>query len=943
MGYLLKEVLKTLCGSNQWSYAVFWKIGCQNPKLLIWEECHYEISNSPLPTRISGERLLMSSETCSSQFGSQVEDRVSTLISKMMISNQVKIVGEGIVGRAAFTGNHQWILSNSYAKYGHPQEVLNEMHYQFSAGMQTVAVVPVLPHGVIQLGSSLAIMESIGFVNDIKSLILQLGCVRGALLSDNYLVKDSAERNGIPGNAGLVLPMDPSVIHKMGSSSHMADSYSQPRYSFQASSLVGQLSPLPKDIQNNQETTALAYEPVTMNTLPSFQGNPCQPSFSPLLKPISPFGGLLKDRVTGAEVISSSSSAWLNQQASSYKGRSVLNNLCGFSQSGNKILSGVSIHNPSDDIKLVSNSVNTSQLRTSGSLLLDHNISSVNIPLSEGSQINGGINNSAGPVSVPCSLSNTHMAADVSLSGAHLAGIELRKAETIKREEVSSSCVADQLIIRRTSKGFDSGQFSKDAKISGNGVAPDEQKIHNELFQALNIPIFHTSEHIFPSDHFPDFVHDCQNLDNTQFSGSANAKPEEQCKRPSGDDLFDIFGVDFKNKLLNCNGLDDSMQGKNEVTSIFTSTKDSDSNLFSAKDGVADSGIFSGMATDHLLDAVVSRAHFSAKQISEDNLSCRTTLTKVSSSSVPSNSPTYGRVNLSNHMQGGKFEIPETQNKPGMVKTSSFKSGCSKDDTGNCSQASGYGSQISSWVEQGSCMKHDSSVSTAYSKRPDEIGKSNRKRLKPGENPRPRPKDRQMIQDRVKELREIVPNGAKCSIDALLERTIKHMLFLQSVTKHADKLKQTGESKIINKEGGLLLHDNFEGGATWAFEVGSQSMVCPIIVEDLNAPRQMLVEMLCEERGFFLEIADLIRGMGLTILKGVMEARNDKIWARFAIEANRDVTRMEIFMSLVQLLEQTVKGGALTANAIENNALMVHESIPQAVPIAATGRSGSLQ
>lgn len=32
MGYLLKEALKTLCGSNQWSYAVFWKIGCQNPK-----------------------------------------------------------------------------------------------------------------------------------------------------------------------------------------------------------------------------------------------------------------------------------------------------------------------------------------------------------------------------------------------------------------------------------------------------------------------------------------------------------------------------------------------------------------------------------------------------------------------------------------------------------------------------------------------------------------------------------------------------------------------------------------------------------------------------------------------------------------------------------------------------------------------------------------------
>lgn len=124
------------------------------------------------------------------------------------------------------------------------------------------------------------------------------------------------------------------------------------------------------------------------------------------------------------------------------------------------------------------------------------------------------------------------------------------------------------------------------------------------------------------------------------------------------------------------------------------------------------------------------------------------------------------------------------------------------------------------------------------------------------------------------------------------------------------------------------------------------------------------MQMLCEERGFFLEIADLIRGMGLTILKGVMEARNDKIWARFAIEviildrflcichfctgllmwflmqANRDVTRMEIFMSLVHLLEQTVKGGASSANAVEN---MVHDAFPQSALIPATGRSGSLQ
>jgi hypothetical protein len=101
------------------------------------------------------------------------------------------------------------------------------------------------------------------------------------------------------------------------------------------------------------------------------------------------------------------------------------------------------------------------------------------------------------------------------------------------------------------------------------------------------------------------------------------------------------------------------------------------------------------------------------------------------------------------------------------------------------------------------------------------------------------------------------------------------MLFLQNVSKHSDKLKQTGESKIMKEDG---------GGATWAFEVGSKSMVCPIVVEDINPPRIFQVEMLCEQRGFFLEIADWIRSLGLTILKGVIETRVDKIWARFTVE-----------------------------------------------------------
>ncbi|KAK2659128.1 hypothetical protein Ddye_005661 [Dipteronia dyeriana] len=48
-----------------------------------------------------------------------------------------------IVGPAAFTGNHKWILANNHITAAHP--------------LETVAVIPILPHGVVQLGSNVAV------------------------------------------------------------------------------------------------------------------------------------------------------------------------------------------------------------------------------------------------------------------------------------------------------------------------------------------------------------------------------------------------------------------------------------------------------------------------------------------------------------------------------------------------------------------------------------------------------------------------------------------------------------------------------------------------------------------------------------------------------------------------------------------------------------------
>ena len=52
----------------------------------------------------------------------------------------------------------------------------------------------------------------------------------------------------------------------------------------------------------------------------------------------------------------------------------------------------------------------------------------------------------------------------------------------------------------------------------------------------------------------------------------------------------------------------------------------------------------------------------------------------------------------------------------------------------------------------------------------------------------------------------------------------------------------------------------------------------------LTISKVLVIQMFCEEKSHFLEIADVIRSLGLSILKGVMESRSEKTWARFIVE-----------------------------------------------------------
>ncbi|KAJ0984032.1 hypothetical protein J5N97_002388 [Dioscorea zingiberensis] len=167
----------------------------------------------------------------------------------------------------------------------------------------------------------------------------------------------------------------------------------------------------------------------------------------------------------------------------------------------------------------------------------------------------------------------------------------------------------------------------------------------------------------------------------------------------------------------------------------------------------------------------------------------------------------------------------------------------------------------------------------------------------------PRPRDRQLIQDRVKELRELVPNGLKCSIDALLDRTVKHMLFLQNISCQAGRLQHCSQLKVKDTGPCLSKAQTHQAQASWVYQLGKPEGF-PLIIESLDKPGHLLVEMVCKEYGVFLEIAQVIRSMRLTILKGVLINKSEELWAHFIVETSRGFHRMDIFLPLMQLLQR---------------------------------------
>lgn len=337
----------------------------------------------------------------------------------------------------------------------------------------------------------------------------------------------------------------------------------------------------------------------------------------------------------------------------------------------------------------------------------------------------------------------------------------------------------------------------------------------------------------------------------------------------AGCELYEALGAVFKNQ----NDSSSCRESKRTKYEIIEPVERTAGSLFTMEDGA-----------DYLLGAVVTNSFTLSGTIKDDHLSCRSEESFLTTGKAPQ-TPHHVKptVFASGSVTHSATCVEDAKNNPTLIwdSTKSCNLRPSKDLPSKSPSASSKHSEIHT-----------------------ESAKINRKRARPGESCRPRPRDRQLIQDRVKELRELVPNGSKCSIDSLLERTIKHMFFLQHVTNHADKLRKGAESKFGDNKMSLL--DNcHEHGSSWALDVGGPTEVCPLVVENRNVDGQMLVEMLCEECNRFLEIAEAIKNLGLTILKGTTEARGENVWACFLVERqnNRSTHRMDVLWSLMQLLQ----------------------------------------
>eukprot|EP00475_Leptophrys_vorax_P045048 TRINITY_DN9245_c0_g1_i6.p1 TRINITY_DN9245_c0_g1~~TRINITY_DN9245_c0_g1_i6.p1 ORF type:complete len:938 (-),score=81.41 TRINITY_DN9245_c0_g1_i6:205-3018(-) len=201
---LLRQTLRSLCSPDGWTYAVFWKLKRRSRMVLTWEDgyCSAGTGNSFLSKKanfVDGNLLGMA-------------------VAKM--SYHVYSFGEGVVGRVAFSGKHQWIFAPRLGDQRNGATALKGFAVdkypsgwddQFASGIKTIAVIAV-PEGVLQLGSSSSMPEDLKFVGHVRSVFTALQTVPGAYLSDLFPGSTPNAKPAFTDTAGSGLPADIAAV-----------------------------------------------------------------------------------------------------------------------------------------------------------------------------------------------------------------------------------------------------------------------------------------------------------------------------------------------------------------------------------------------------------------------------------------------------------------------------------------------------------------------------------------------------------------------------------------------------------------------------------------------------------------------------------------------------------------------------------------------------------
>ncbi|KAG8078575.1 hypothetical protein GUJ93_ZPchr0007g5023 [Zizania palustris] len=762
----LRDTLRRLCADGGWSYAVFWRASraADSQQLqLVFGDAHCErAGGAPAISGFEAMDLLLREKATALRSGrsgggrggnggeghtpdgatGHGQDGVDRLVHKTM-AQQVHVVGEGVIGQAALTGLHRWILHDSLDECGEEDEVLLEMKDQFFAGIQTVAVIPVLPQGVVQLGSTKMVMEEAAFIDHVKSLFCQLGSSTAVVPCSSFL-QDLVRKTSFQKSLG---------VH---SSSRLGDLHGDGN-TFNGHEINHHFSH-----QMSQASTIQSFHPVQQ-----FYAGPtfCHPVtiasgcdlFQPLVQPDHGFNIIL------------------NNQSVDNKSTVLPKKNVSYSETSNDAFSDAS------------NSLNEPNISISDRrefVSIEHH----------GSCHNGDMEMEKDcTASASCTSEESILNKVGALLGQdHLVDYQTSNATSVNRKFQTMSIA-------------DNTKFQCDSY-----VIPDAALVCSRQYSNCFQSFLGTIQGSSPVN--SNAIH--EDTSHNVLSGGNNSCPLENKVDTNSNDLPEHMVPPIPLELTGRNDLFDVLQLQQKSSgSNGTEVNNCQSMPYSSEQAVKSligcvDDDFTGLITeadqDQLLDAIVSKIITGHNQNVDTSVSCSTSVASFNGP-LHSNCQPYTTVSSSGQTFCNLTSVSPVTIQTEVPAASFRQSSSSIDKSEECSQRQkSYKSQIRLWVENNHSVGSDS-LSTGQSSDGlsagkcitiDEIGKSNKKRTRQGESPKPRPKDRQMIQDRIKELREIVPNSAKCSIDTLLEKTVKHMLFLQNVAKHADKLKESGEPKV---------------------------------------------------------------------------------------------------------------------------------------------------